>query len=227
MESLPLHLQRLDEMLLDLGDNTEAMLLSELDGFLAGLIVSPDPVPPSEWLKLIWGGENDGAASHFQEVADFQAFLDLVMRHHYEIIRALERRSRYAPIFEVDARHDETLWETWISGFSRAVQLRPQGWVRIAESDDEDAIHAWSGLMLLNQVDLGIDDLTDEETDALDEEAEDLIPMWIETLHAWRRRRDSGGPLLSSVPAGRTKVGRNEPCPCGSGKKWKKCCGLN
>jgi len=23
------------------------------------------------------------------------------------------------------------------------------------------------------------------------------------------------------------KVGRNDPCPCGSGKKYKKCCGLN
>ncbi|MHC5088906.1 MAG: SEC-C metal-binding domain-containing protein [Planctomycetota bacterium] len=23
------------------------------------------------------------------------------------------------------------------------------------------------------------------------------------------------------------KVGRNDPCPCGSGKKYKKCCGKN
>jgi uncharacterized protein YecA (UPF0149 family) len=23
---------------------------------------------------------------------------------------------------------------------------------------------------------------------------------------------------------GRTKIGRNDPCPCGSGKKLKKCC---
>ena len=23
------------------------------------------------------------------------------------------------------------------------------------------------------------------------------------------------------------KVGRNDPCPCGSGKKFKKCCGKN
>ncbi|HJZ13258.1 MAG TPA: SEC-C metal-binding domain-containing protein [Acidobacteriota bacterium] len=23
------------------------------------------------------------------------------------------------------------------------------------------------------------------------------------------------------------KVGRNDPCPCGSGKKYKKCCGAN
>jgi len=28
-------------------------------------------------------------------------------------------------------------------------------------------------------------------------------------------------------PASSTKVGRNDPCPCGSGKKYKKCCGLN
>jgi len=25
----------------------------------------------------------------------------------------------------------------------------------------------------------------------------------------------------------RRKVGRNDPCPCGSGRKYKKCCGLN
>lgn len=29
------------------------------------------------------------------------------------------------------------------------------------------------------------------------------------------------GPLVRATP----KVGRNEPCPCGSGKKFKKCCG--
>lgn len=31
------------------------------------------------------------------------------------------------------------------------------------------------------------------------------------------------GPLRRATP----KVGRNEPCPCGSGKKFKKCCGAN
>jgi SEC-C motif-containing protein len=28
-----------------------------------------------------------------------------------------------------------------------------------------------------------------------------------------------------SAPVTSTKVGRNDPCPCGSGKKYKKCCG--
>ncbi|MBI3121197.1 MAG: preprotein translocase subunit SecA [candidate division NC10 bacterium] len=37
-----------------------------------------------------------------------------------------------------------------------------------------------------------------------------------------RSLRPAGAP---AVAAPRAKVGRNEPCPCGSGKKYKKCCG--
>lgn len=34
-------------------------------------------------------------------------------------------------------------------------------------------------------------------------------------------------PARQTVVAGQKKIGRNEPCPCGSGKKYKKCCGRN
>lgn len=56
-------------------------------------------------------------------------------------------------------------------------------------------------------------------------------------LSAWRRKDegggagaeagtslDSGSGKVYSFPTG-TKIGRNDPCPCGSGKKFKKCCG--
>jgi hypothetical protein len=36
-----------------------------------------------------------------------------------------------------------------------------------------------------------------------------------------RRPGERQGPVVRETP----KVGRNEPCPCGSGKKYKKCCG--
>ncbi|PLX74550.1 MAG: hypothetical protein C0615_09375 [Desulfuromonas sp.] len=32
------------------------------------------------------------------------------------------------------------------------------------------------------------------------------------------------GKMVKSAPISVTKVGRNDPCPCGSGKKYKKCC---
>lgn len=43
-------------------------------------------------------------------------------------------------------------------------------------------------------------------------------------LHEIRRERDKNVIDLPLVQ--RQKVGRNDPCPCGSGKKYKKCCGL-
>lgn len=43
----------------------------------------------------------------------------------------------------------------------------------------------------------------------------------------WRRPPIKLPSMSSRSPAARTrhKVGRNEPCPCGSGKKYKHCCG--
>jgi preprotein translocase subunit SecA len=38
--------------------------------------------------------------------------------------------------------------------------------------------------------------------------------------------REEGVAPVQTVRRGR-KVGRNEPCPCGSGRKYKKCCGAN
>ena len=41
-----------------------------------------------------------------------------------------------------------------------------------------------------------------------------------------RRVRSSSGPSPAPPQLSRTaKIGRNDPCPCGSGKKYKKCCG--
>ena len=55
---------------------------------------------------------------------------------------------------------------------------------------------------------------------ALVNAAPDLIPAWVETLHA--RHHDAGA---QPVPSRSGKVGRNGPCPCGSGRKYKKCRG--
>jgi uncharacterized protein YchJ len=38
---------------------------------------------------------------------------------------------------------------------------------------------------------------------------------------------ESFEPLTAPIANEGGKVGRNEPCPCGSGKKYKKCCGTH
>ena len=36
-----------------------------------------------------------------------------------------------------------------------------------------------------------------------------------------------GEQVVKQIVLEKPKVGRNDPCPCGSGKKYKKCCGKN
>jgi len=46
-------------------------------------------------------------------------------------------------------------------------------------------------------------------------------------LENWRTRaQPSSAPPEATVRREAPKVGRNDPCPCGSAKKYKKCCAL-
>ena len=47
----------------------------------------------------------------------------------------------------------------------------------------------------------------------------------IERKQVAKGKADDGGKTKKAAPKHVKKVGRNEPCPCGSGKKYKQCCG--
>jgi uncharacterized protein len=105
------------------------------------------------------------------------------------------------------------------------MRLRPQSWAEIAEGDEE-AQSALAGLITLAEISRGDSTLSKAEISDLTEKAPDLIPDRVLTLNARRiRQRLAGQPQTPAPPF--AKVGRNDPCPCGSGKKYKKCCGLN
>ena len=61
----------------------------------------------------------------------------------------------------------------------------------------------------------------------LDAKAEWLytLPMWDDILTAERRKEITREFRAAGVYKAEQTVGRNDPCPCGSGKKYKKCCG--
>lgn len=60
----------------------------------------------------------------------------------------------------------------------------------------------------------------------LDAKAEWLynLPEWEDVLSK-EKRVEITKEFKNSKIASSSKVGRNDPCPCGSGKKYKKCCG--
>ena len=217
-------LRRLDDALVALPADSDAMLLSELDGYLAGVIVCPELILPGEWLPRVWSSDADAAP--FADELEARWYVELVMAQHNAIVRTLGKRNgRYAPVFEVDPRHDEVLWELWVEGFEAAKTLRPDSWTRLAVGGDDDAAEALAGMITLGQIARDESDLERATIDALTEEAPNLIPLWVEALNNFRL--EHGASVPAAAPPRADKVGRNDPCRCGSGRKSKKCCGLD
>jgi uncharacterized protein len=222
------HVARLEELEhLLVGLPGEPMLASELDGFLAGILVCPTLILPGAWLPEVWGATNDSDKPPvFDTEQQAQDIIELIMAHYNAVAGALlAGRGCYAAAFDVDTRHDETLWELWVEGFARAMALHPSSWPTIAKAD-RGTRAALAGLQALIEIADGNSGRSKAEIEELTKMAPDLIPGCIDGLHAWRVATPRAALAKPASPSG-GKVGRNEPCPCGSGRKYKKCCGAN
>jgi uncharacterized protein len=214
MSDLEPYLEELDQLLLDQGDDW--MVLTQLDGYLAGVLVSPDPIPRETWLRPIWAGADGQGTLDFSDMAGFRHIIDLITQHYDATAAALCEPGRYEPLFDIDT-NDEIFWEVWMEGFAQAMDLAPDGWRRIATGHDDQGRDALKGMVKLRDIAMGQTRLSRSKEQLWSEDAPDLIPAWLEILYVWRPDRSTPPP---------TKIGRNDPCPCGSGKKYKKCCGL-
>ncbi len=74
----PAYLKQLRNELLGLEDS---MLLEELDGFAAGLVVCPETILPSEWLPIVWGLSDNEDAPVFETLDHANKVIALVMGH--------------------------------------------------------------------------------------------------------------------------------------------------
>jgi len=217
----------LEQALLVLDDR--AMVLEELDGFIAGLLVGPETIPVSEWFAAAFG-MTGGRTSVFDTIDHANDVLGLVTDYYNDVaITLAEHPDNYRPLFPVDQRNGDVLWELWMDGFARAIDLRRAPWTKLFDVGG-DATAAVAGLFMLADIVREDHDLPDDEVAGLTQQAPMLIPQWIITLHAHRLKRRSpvSNPADQPNPFAFThKIGRNEPCPCGSGKKYKRCCGAN
>jgi len=230
MPALSRHLKQLEKALLALGE--EAMLLDELDGFIAGLMVCPDLIKPSEWLPIVWGQDGADPQPAFDNLDHVKRVLGLLMQHYNAVARTLmDRPDRYSPLYAVDQRNGDILWELWVEGFAKAVNLRPATWQRLLTAD-ADIATAMRGMQTL--IDIACAHPTPalpKDRDALTATAPDDIVRWIVTLNEWRlanhRLMQDAVAMPRSPFTAAQEIGRNDPCPCGSGRKYKRCCGLH
>lgn len=216
---------RLNALLHALPAENMPMTLSELDGYIVGLLACPEMIPPSEWLPHVWGETGE---AEFPDKQSAEETVGAVMTHCNSVVEAISGSLWVEPIYKVDPNSDEVMWEPWVDGFTRAMRLRPEAWSRLLDQADEDTRETMIFLMALQDIYTGQSKFTDDEVDEIDLEAPDLIPNCVATILHQSRPELSLQELanLSDMPfkAG-PRPGRNDPCSCRSGRKYKHCCG--
>jgi uncharacterized protein len=173
-----IELDALDDYLMSDLAPGESMGLSDLDGFLTAIVVGPELIPPSEWLPVIWGGEEP----EFQTETEMRTVLATIMGRYNEIAACFaSARDDFEPIFWEQPRGEITASD-WAAGFLDAVALRPRAWKTLMEDDRASVL--MTPLFLLSG-DMEIADAADENQ--LLTEASDMIPTCVAGIHEfWR-----------------------------------------
>ena len=236
-------LRELDELLAATPEPLQPLDIVMLEGYLCGVLVQPVLLDAGQWLVPIF----DLDATPLPATID-PGWLDritvLIQRHHAALNHRLVDEGWFDPlVFETAASDAETptktptdldaeaaleppayppLWP-WVVGFQYAVLQFPA----LGELADDEVITT------LDRVFRHLPAQTEEEhqdvaridaehplaslDDAIEELVNNVVALF-DLTHAARYKVDN-------VKRDQPKVGRNDPCPCGSGRKFKQCHG--
>ena len=203
--------------------------IEEVDGFFCALLAGPEDASADEFIPIIWskdGLTNDGTRPRYDSNEQAEYVESLLKRHWQTISLQLDRDYPHPPVLE--RLWVESAADYWAVGFVRGVTARASAWGHRSREQD---IASFLGGILAIATD------PEESPDQVLKSAErakflKILPMALVHLHClWRgrpspyrlRRRSETitGPRIAR------KIGRNDPCPCGSGQKYKRCCGLS
>jgi uncharacterized protein len=187
-----------------------------LDGYLAGVSVQPRIVPVVEWLPGAFDieGRPLPEAHDAAWLARCRAFIE----RRFEVMNTDLAESQWFDPVIVDVEHTPPPSEyeapqtdaarvlgPWLDGFRLALERYPQ----LREQADPNVAARLAQLDGLGAM--------DDATRAVDTLVTTIAALWTAT-EAQRLR-------VQTVRRAEPKVGRNDPCPCGSGRKYKVCHG--
>ena len=221
--------RELDELLAALPEPLMPMDVVMLDGYLCGVIVQPTLVAAEQWLAPVFDIEGRALPA---DAPGRERLVALVSRRHAALNRALLEEGGFDPLIledDDDAAGDDVVDNDtadadavpaepdeltalnpisrplmpWVVGFQTACATFPA----LLESDDEAVMAALARLF--------------RHLPAQSEDDRELVASVADLADLTHDARYRVETVRRDAP----KVGRNDPCPCGSGKKYKHCHG--
>ncbi len=202
-------LNELKYLLTDIIEKYEDYLLltdlSQVDGFFAALACVENKVDEDLWIEAMW--IKDKGEPKWEKKHEY----DEIVRHfiqYYNVIASLIGSDEYdysMTLFEYEDKKPSL--DSWCHGFMNGIHFWP-------DLFDEDDIMACNVLREVTPYsgDKGEELLDSTSTDELYEKIEIITENVRSLFNYFADKRE------------KKAVGRNDPCPCGSDKKYKKCC---
>ena len=204
----------------------------ELQGFLFTIASAPELIPPSEWMPIIFD-ENEAGYATLDEAKGIVGELMTL----YNEVNACVVEDRVALPTDCAFRsevlanlEDSAPIAQWSRGFLRGHQWLEELWdAYVPKKLDAEFSAALLTLTFFASKELAeaFHAEAGNKERSLEAMANTIRDVFPEAIAEYAHLGQSIHLALSEVagPGRSTKVGRNEPCPCGSGRKYKKCCG--
>ena len=229
-------LDRLEELLSD-DALPNAMRLDEIQGYLCAALTGPQPIPEEEWLADALGDEA------LLETEIGREATDLLRR----FAAALEEElaAGEPPILLLYGKEGDengpSDYVPWCQSYLAGVDVAEEDWFAAlgetedgeVDEDEADEINylderLFPMMVLTGEAEAAASEHGEkwpegEEREKIISDCEEDLPQAVTDIYRFWQAKRGSGTLRRETP----KVGRNDPCPCGSGKKFKQCCGAS
>jgi uncharacterized protein len=232
--SSPFDDEQLDrlEVLLDAPGFEESMRLDEIQGYLCAALSGPMPIDEEDRLIDILGSEEAVNSAAGQEIAE-------LIRQFAEALAA-ELAADKPPallLYPKDEGDDEDAndYLPWCQAYLLGIDQSPEDWYESIEETGGEEGEAqaeflderiFQMMVLTGDAEAAAKEHGEEwpegdELATIERECEEELPHVVTEIYRFWLARRGVGTIRKETP----DIGRNDPCPCGSGKKFKQCCG--
>ncbi len=221
------------------------------EGVMAALVCSRRAVPPDEYLPVLLAAEEAAGADPFADSAQRERFMALWNRRWREVATALDTdvdtldddRAYQPEVLDVRGgmaalpEHERVVLDdeplpsfaqVWALGFMYVVENWPDDWATPRDKDAAEWLDgALGAIVAMTEDDTGVPSVSMFSEDGPPSVSDARLEAYGAALWAVYDLRDlwrTLGPKQETVRKEATP-GRNDACPCGSGKKFKKCHG--
>lgn len=214
------------------------MSYCECCGFLFAIACAPELVQPSEWMPLVFH-DQDAAYDSLEQARDILPLLMALYNHVNQQVFAGSPALPANCAVHNEATHnleEDAPLGQWARGFLAGHQWLSELWDEYVP----DALSEELGSLLMVLSFFASRQLAEafyRETDAGRGTFAQMCQLMVRLLPDAQTDYARMGRSIATVlqeqrnaehtPARRIRIGRNDPCPCGSGRKYKKCCGAS